>query len=124
MTFLDSAYISLGTKLSRSPILATVDINSIKNGSGDTFKDVNTSVTTLGQDTYQMLMLIGGFGGVIMLIVAFIYFAIAGNGANKEQAKGKIVTVLIAVIGIFAAVFIVGLAQKIGTGIDTGGTGQ
>lgn len=121
MTFLDSAYISLGTKLATSPLLATVDINSIKNGSGDTFKDVNTSVTTLGQDTYQMLMLIGGFGGVIMLIVAFIYFAIAGNGANKEQAKGKIVTVLIAVIGIFAAVFIVGLAQKIGTGIDTNG---
>ena len=123
MNFLDSAYIGVCNKLFFNPLLADVEIQSIKEGGGDTFKDVEASVTTLGQDTYQLLMLIGGFGGVIMLIVAFIYFAIAGNGANKEQAKGKIVTVLIAVIGIFAAVFIVGLAQNIGTGIDTNTAG-
>ena len=93
-----------------------VNLKDIERGTagGGTFSNVVTATTELSKDVYTTLMVIGGFGGVIMLIIAFLYFALAGNGNNKEQAKGKILTVLLAVAGIFAAVFIVGLAQSVG----------
>ena len=123
MQYLDSLYLTTVGHISRAVgkvamFLADerVDLNEITQGdaSGGTFENVVTSATGLSQDLYTTLMVIGGFGGVLMLIIAFIFFAIAGSGAKKDEAKGKIATVLLAVAGIFAAVFIVGLAQKIG----------
>ncbi len=113
---LDSLYIGLFQRLAFFLGEHAVDLTEITQGGteGGTFSDVVTATKTLSKDVYTTLMIIGGFGGVIMLIIAFLYFALAGNGNNKEQAKGKIMTVLLAVAGIFAAVFIVGLAQSVG----------
>ncbi len=115
---LNNMYFGALNFIARSRILAAVDINEIANGDdAGTFQPVVESITETSKGIYQTLMVVGGFGGVLTLIVAFLYFMIAGNGANKENAKGKIVVVLIGVIGVFAAVFIVGLAQTIGEGM-------
>lgn len=122
MQYLDSLYLTTVGHISRAVgkvamfLGGEVNLKEITEGdaSGGTFENVVTSATGLSQDLYTTLMVIGGFGGVLMLIIAFIFFAIAGSGAKKDEAKGKIATVLLAVAGVFAAVFIVGLAQKIG----------
>ena len=120
---LDRGYIAL---MNRMSLLAFAGgggdrdwaIQDIKSSGNGTFEQVDDAAKALGGDVYKTLMIIGGFGSVILLVIAFIYYAVAGSGNNKDQAKSKIMTVLIAVIGIFAAVFIVGLAMKIGDGLD------
>lgn len=119
LDFFDYAYISVANKLTT---LAFTDINvyEIESGSGNgVFSKVDNAVKSTGQGLYHTLLLIGGFGAVIFLIIAFIYYGVSGSGNNKEQAKSRIFTVLIATAGIFAAVAIVALMQTIGTGIKT-----
>ncbi len=125
---LNSLYFKFAYYVSRLPLLLAknkVDLEKITAGkeNGGTFSEVYAATQTLSQDIYTTLMMIGGFGGVLMLIIAFIFFGIAGSGGRKDEAKSKIAVVLIAVAGIFAAVFLVGLFQKIGEALsDTGGT--
>ena len=115
MDYFNYLYLSVISRISMF-LDSKVNLKDIEGGDagGGTFSNVVDATTNLSKDVYTTLMVIGGFGGIIMLIIAFLYFALAGNGNNKEQAKGKILTVLLAVAGIFAAVFIVGLAQSVG----------
>lgn len=132
MQYLDGLYLKgvnlLSNAFGKIPFLLAdpsdnggVDLSEITKGNkdGGTFSSVVTATTGLSKDVYTTLMIIGGFGGVLMLIIAFIIFGIAGSGNKKDEAKSKIATVLLAVAGIFAAVFIVGLFQKIGVALQS-----
>lgn len=121
---LDKGYWAIAPRL--STLAMKVDLKEITEGddSGGVFQEVVSATKATGQDAYTLMMIIGGFGGVLLLIAAFIYYAVAGSGNNKDQAKSKILVVILAVAGIFAAVFIVGLAQKLGEGLATTNVGK
>ena len=122
MEYLDKLYFYINQKIYM--LFSDINITDIEGSTGGgTFSNVVDSVTKVSQDLYYTLMIIGAFGGVLMLILGFIFLGVAGNGQKKDDAKSTIGRVLLAVAGIFAAVFIVGLAQSVGKALaGQGGT--
>lgn len=116
LNMLDMALINAQNKM----LLAkNIDVFEIEDApSNNAFSKIDSTIKTTGQGLYHTLLLVGGFGAVIFLIIAFIYYGVSSAGQNKEKAKDKIFTVLIATAGIFAAVAIISLFQTIGNGIN------
>ena len=73
MQYLDTALINLQNRIS---LLTDFDLTEIKAGDagGGSLSEVVNGVKTVGQDVYSLLMWVGGFGCVILLILAAISF--------------------------------------------------
>ena len=117
MQYLDTVLINLQNHIS---LLTDFDLTEIKAGDagGGSLSEVVTGVKTVGQDVYSLLMWVGGFGCVILLILAAISFGISGQSNKRQEAKSWIGSTIIVAVIIFAAVFIIGLAKTIGVNLE------
>ncbi len=86
------------------------------NSDGD-FAGVVTQAKALGSETYKTLMTIAIFGGVIMLILAFLIYMASGSAKSKDAAKTKIIWVLVGIALSVMATAIVALVYQFGTGL-------
>lgn len=120
MHYLDTAFIKLSNRLS---LLADIDLNAIADGESDggALSQVVTGVKDVGQDSYTLLMWVGGFGSIIILILAAIGFVISGQSNKRQEAKSWIVTAIIGAIIIFASIFIINLAKTVGVNLSGAG---
>ena len=117
MQYLDTVLINLQNHIS---LLTDFDLKEIKTGDagGGSLSEVVSGVKEVGRDVYTLLMWVGGFGCVILLILAAISFGISGQSNKRKEEKSWIgLTIIVAVI-IFAAVFIIGLAKTIGVNLE------
>lgn len=80
--------------------------NTDNNGVWQVFVDPSRGF--LG-DIYHTLVLIGVYGGVIMLLVGFMMYMASGSGPSKAFAKKKIGVTLIGIALIFLATSIIAI---------------
>lgn len=83
---------------------------------GSDFDNITTSIENGGNNIIYIMMMCGGFLVAIGLGVAFIKI-MAGGSATKSEAKGQLLWIVAAGIGVFATVGIVGILYSIGNGL-------
>lgn len=85
--------------------------------SGGVFSKLIEKVKSLGQDAYQLLMVIG----IVGLVASILVLAISTSLTKKEQArtenKSWAVNIAIGACVLFGALSIVGIFASIGSGI-------
>lgn len=113
---LDNIYFGL---LGKTILVAkNVDPFAIESGGKGNLKGIDDAVTTFSQDLYTTMILIGGFGAVLCLMAAFLKYMASGKPQSRDEAKTRMVTILLAVAGVFAAVAIVGIVKNISIGLS------
>lgn len=89
---------------------------------GGMLGDLTNTVSSAGNSIVFILMMIGGFVGVIAVIVVGIKLS-AGAPDTKASTKKELLPLFIGLFLIFAAIFIVGAVQTFSMAVFNGGNG-
>ncbi len=90
-------------------------------GKTDMFSGLNTNLQNLGASAYNTLKIIAIIAGCIGLAGAAFMFA-SGSAAKRDEAKTKVLYVLIAIVLIFSVVTLISIAAGVGDNITNTAT--
>lgn len=85
--------------------------------SGGVFAPLIDKIKSLGQDAYQLLMVIGIIGLVVSILVLAISTALTKKEQARTENKSWAVNIAIGACVLFGALSIVGIFASIGSGI-------
>jgi len=113
--FLDSAFIAVRTKLGMT-------VESVLEGGRDAMEDggsfsgVSSKVDDIGGGAYHLLRKGGVYTLLIVTGVSFLALALS-KAHNREDAKSKIIWLVLGGVGFFGSIAVVIALETIGTGL-------
>lgn len=78
------------------------------------FEGLSNTATTVMQDTWTLLTLIGFWGAVIMFICGVILYMTSGSSSAKDSAKKKITWIIVGVFLMSCVLLIIGTVKRVG----------
>lgn len=83
------------------------------------FKNLITTVESIGKSGYQLMLTVGIIGLAFSIIMTAISLLMTSNSQKKEEKKSHALIICIAGIVIFSVFAILGFLQSIGSGLGS-----